>query len=159
MPGHSPVPERARHFDRHVLLRLDGFRFIEAARDEQRTPHFNPSRFWQTAESRADSIPLRECYVIEIQRAHCWHTVISGQDYLRRQSSNRSSSRYDNDFVQAVDEFTSREDENVPSLVGKPKRVPTDLVPPQSISSQPSASQASGSSSAENSSREGGTDR
>ena len=138
---------------------LDGSWFIEAARDKQRTPHFNPSRFRQTAQSRADSISLRECHVIEVECAHCWHTVISGQDYLRRQSSNRSRSRYDNDFVQAVDEFTSREDENGPALVGKPKRVPADLAPPQPISSQPSASQASGSSSAENSLREGGTDR
>jgi hypothetical protein len=107
--------------------RLDGFGFIEAARDEQRTPHFNPSRFRQTAQSRADSIPPRECHVIEIQRAHGWHAVLIGQDYLRRQSPNRSRSRYNNNFVQAVDEFTSREDENGPALVGKPKGVPADL--------------------------------
>jgi hypothetical protein len=159
MPGHPPAPERARHIDRQVSLRLDGFWFIEAARDKQRTPHFNPSRFRQTAQSRADSIPLRECHVIEIQRAHCWHTVVAGQDYLRRQSSNSSRSRYDNDFVQAVDEFISREDENGPALIGIPKRVSADLAPPQPISSQPSGSQASGSSPAENSSCEGGTDR
>jgi hypothetical protein len=86
------------------LLRLDGPWFIEAARDKQRTPHFNPSRFRQTTQSRPDPIPLCERHVIEIQGAHCWHTVISGQDYLCRQSSNRSRSGYDNDFVQAVDE-------------------------------------------------------
>jgi hypothetical protein len=89
IPGYPPAPERPRHIDRHGSLRLDSFCFIEAARDEQRTPHLNPSRFRQTAQSRADSIPLRECHMIEIQRAHCWHGVISGQDYFRRQSSNR----------------------------------------------------------------------
>jgi hypothetical protein len=85
-------------------------RSIEAARDEQRTARFNPSRFRQATQSRADSIPLRQCHVVEIQRSHCRHTVAGGQDYLRRQSSNRPSSRHDDDFVQAVDDFISRED-------------------------------------------------
>jgi hypothetical protein len=92
------------------MLSLNPFRFIEAARDEQCTPHFNPSRFRQTAQSRADSIPLRQGHVIEIQCAQCWHTVIGRQDYLRRQSSNRSRSGYDDDFVHTADDFTSRED-------------------------------------------------
>lgn len=83
---------------------------MEATRDEQRAPHFNPSRFRQTAQSWADSVPVRQRHVIEIQRAHCRHTVISSQDYFRRQSSNRPRSRHDDYFVQAVDDFTSRED-------------------------------------------------
>lgn len=115
----SDRPRRQDLGNRAGTVRVTGFgdgsghtalRSIEAARDEQRMPHFNPSRLRQAAQSRTDSIPLRQCHVIEIQRAHCRHTVVSSQDYLRRQSSNRPRSRHDDDFVQAVDDFTSRED-------------------------------------------------
>jgi hypothetical protein len=95
--------------------------FTETARDEQRTPDFIPSRFRKTAHNWTNSIPLRERHVIEIQRTFGWHPITRRQDDLGRQSSNRSRRRYYDDFVQVVDDFTSCENQNWPSLVGKPK--------------------------------------
>src|SRR5260370_21757698 len=117
-------------------------------------PHFNPSRLKQTAQDWTNSIPVRQRHVIEIQRAHGRHPVIRRQDYLSRQSPNCSRRRYDDDLVQMVDDIVSRENQNGPPLIGKPKRIPADLATFQPTFSQPSASQASGSSSAENSSRD-----
>ena len=40
-------------------------------------PYVRPSRFGQTAQSRADSIPLGQCHVVEIQRTHCRPSVVN----------------------------------------------------------------------------------
>jgi hypothetical protein len=83
--------------------------------------HFNPSSLYQTAQHWAKSIPLRQRHVIEIQSARDRHPVIGCQDHLSRQSPNCSGRRYDDDLVQTVDDIISREHQNGPPLIGKPK--------------------------------------
>jgi hypothetical protein len=63
-------------------------RSSETARHEKRIPHFSPSRFYQTAQDRTNSTPLRQRHVIEIKRARGRHPVGNAQDYLSCQPSD-----------------------------------------------------------------------
>jgi hypothetical protein len=93
----------------HACFAASIARSTETARDEQRIPHFSPSRLRQIAQDRTNSTPLRQRRVIEIKRARDRHPVINGQDYLSFQSSNRSRRRRHDDFVQPVDDIVSCE--------------------------------------------------
>ncbi len=76
----------------------------EAERDQERTPHFNPSRLYQTTQHWTDSILLRQRHMIEIQRARHRHPVTGRQHDLSRQSTNCSSRPRDDDLVKPVDD-------------------------------------------------------
>jgi hypothetical protein len=65
--------------------------------------------------------------MIEIQRARGGHSVIGSQDYFSGQSSNCSCRRYHHDLVELVNDVIPRENKNGPPLIGKPKRIPSDL--------------------------------
>ena len=73
--------------------------------------------------------------MIEIKCARRRHPVIDGQNYLSRQSSNRSRRRYYDDLVQPIDDVITCENQNRPPLIGKPKRILADLTTPHPTSS------------------------
>ena len=80
----------------------------------------------------------------------------SVRENLTKQSPNGARNGSDDDFVQKVDHFISREHQNRAAFIRKSECVPADLAADQRNSSHPSAPRASGSSSLENSSRAGG---
>jgi hypothetical protein len=65
--------------------------------------------------------------VIEVHSARRWHAIFFRQENLRTQSSNGARNGGDDDFVQAIDNFISREHKNREAFVWKSKRVPADL--------------------------------
>ena len=139
-----------------LLASLSG---SEAASGQQRVLDFCPSRVRQDAQDRSDPVLLCERYVVEIQRAGDRHTVIRRKDHLSREAADRSGGWHHDDLVQRISNLASRQDQDWPTLVRTPKRVPADLASVHPSFSQPSASHASCSSSFENSSLLGGSER
>jgi len=135
-----------------ISLRL----LIKTTGSQQRSAYLRPTLPGQATDHRSEAISLAQRDVIEVHRAPRRHAIFFRQEDLGPQSSNGARNGSDDDFVQTVDDFISREHENRPAFVRKPECVPADLAADQRNSSHPSASQASGSSSPENSSRVAG---
>ena len=96
--------------------------------------------------------------MIEIERATHRHSIVRRQLHFSCKAANGSRRRYDYDFVEAIYNLVSSENQNRATLVRESKGVPTNLAAFHATFSQPSASQARGSSSLENSDAVGGYD-
>ena len=75
------------------------FRLPKAACGKKGPTHLRPSRRWQTTKHRSNPVALGQGYMVKVQGAYKWHTIIRGQDNFGSYCANRARHRHDDDFI------------------------------------------------------------
>lgn len=90
---------------------------VEPTCEQQGATNIWAQRCRKLTQHRSETVALGQRNVIEVQRTCRWHSVVRGEHDFRREATDCSRDRRDNDFVQAVGDLVACEDEHRSTLV------------------------------------------